>query len=282
MCNITLILLAILLALPFSMKVDAKEWPVVGANPTTTSAWVTLGKMDLNPSVINFVQNNFPETTWVVKGMVFNEMSEGIGAVKRNVRVTFDSTKALVWHTGDVDVYYVLFCCNVGWKSACGGTAPAVEPTSPPIPTTIPEPQTKADNAGAGYFPGWFQTALKIAVGTIIALLLIIAIVGLLRLLSRVVEGWETSHPPTTPPASTTGTSPATATPPASTTGPTPEVETPKSPLDELNDLVVQQRSHQEAADGMVIMIHEQVKKMTEANLEQNEKLAAILKSLEK
>ncbi|MFA5030107.1 MAG: hypothetical protein WC495_00780 [Patescibacteria group bacterium] len=284
---ITLILLAILLALPWT--INAKEWPLVGANPTTTAAWVTLNKMDLDPSVIKFTQNNFPETTWVVKGMVFNEISEGIGVIKRNVRVTFDSTKALVWHTGDVDVYYVLYCSNVGWKSACPGSIATPAPSTPPDSIVTPLAPREGATEFLPGFPDWFEALMMILIGLIITLLALLILWLLWRGLVAVNDSFRNRNvppttpaslaPPKTPPASTTGPtpSPATATPPAA---PTPGA--PVDDLDALKQMVQSHENNQEVADKLNAMIQEKITAMTAANTAQNEELAKIAASMKK
>jgi len=267
----TLVLLAILLALPFSFSF-AKEWPVVGANPTTTAAWVTLNKMDLDPSVVSFTQNNFPESTWVVKGMVFNELSEGIGVIKRNVRVTFDSSKALVWHTGNVDVYYVLYCNNVGWKSACNAgtiTPPAADPEI--IGATTDTTATEA-NADSSYWPAWAKAAFKTGLGTAIGLALLSLLIALIWLLRRL---WSRRHTATEPPYT-----PTTYTPPAPPTGPTPPAPPTPSPqvsdIDKLNELAEKYRQQRESLKETKGQIFSQISQMREESAQRTETLSKI------
>ncbi|PIS41710.1 MAG: hypothetical protein COT25_01660 [Candidatus Kerfeldbacteria bacterium CG08_land_8_20_14_0_20_42_7] len=158
------LVLAVLVALPFS--IHAKEWSTVGTNPTTTSIVETMKKMDFDTAVVRFVQQNFPDTTYVMKGMIFNQASQGDAKIQNNVTIGFDSTKALVWRTGDLDVYYVLECNNVLWKAACTESqtiAPAPEESPAPVVT----PATTND-AGS-FFADWFTKLLKIGLGALLA-----------------------------------------------------------------------------------------------------------------
>lgn len=211
------LVLAVLVALPFS--IHAKEWSTVGTNPTTTSIVETMKKMDFDTAVVRFVQQNFPDTTYVMKGMIFNQASQGDAKIQNNVTIGFDSTKALVWRTGDLDVYYVLECNNVLWKAACTESqtiAPAPEESPAPVVT----PATTND-AGS-FFADWFTKLLKIGLGALLALLLLVALIALLRLLWRVLQhGWESTTTAATPPAPPAPITPIV--PPAAQTDPLAE-----------------------------------------------------------
>lgn len=222
---ITTLVLTILVALPFSIQ--AKEWSTVGANPTVTSIVETMKKMDFDTTVIRFVQQNFPDTTYIVKGMIFNQGSQGNAQIQNNVTIEFDSTKALVWRTGNLDVYYVLECNNVLWKAACmESEQPTPEESTAPIVTP-----TTADESGS-FFADWFVKLLKIGLGIALALLLLAAILGLLRLLWGMLRRRQQSET-ATPPAPPTGT-----VQPAPVTAGAPHV--PGPPHDSLNEQIAQ------------------------------------------
>ena len=229
-CFTILAIFIILTAFPFGMNVHAKEWKTIGANPTTTSVLTTLHKMDVDTGVIGYVQDHFPETTMVSYGMIFNETSEGNAVIKRNVKVAFDgSVPALVWHTGMIDVYYILHCNNVAWKASCPSAQPVAgdsEITSP-ISPLVP---TKADTAS--WIPDWMKSLLGILAGIILIGLALLFILWIARGLGHAlsVPRIPTGAPASPTPVTTTEPAPAPQTPPAPIT-PTPRPAAPPAPI---------------------------------------------------